>query len=71
MLDLVTKMLSSYISKTDLVSLGNNKNNLILHCDHIAQRAGVENVDEFREHVSVNAIHILEKEVEVDFSVKL
>lgn len=70
-LDLITKALNNYIEKTDLASVGKGHNNLILHCDKIAKKAGVDNIDEIKALVSINSLHSIDKGIEADFSLIL
>lgn len=70
-LDLLTKMLNKDIEKIDLVSVGQNSNNLILHCDKIVQKAGVKDFHKIEESVTINALHVTDSGIEAEFSLKL
>lgn len=70
-LNLITKTLDNYIQKTECVSAGQHKNNLILHCDKIAAKAGIRDVEKFSNTIHLHSIHADERGVEVDFSLSV
>lgn len=70
---MLTKLLSGYAERTGMISWGADNNQIVLHLEEIARKAGVtqEKIDSLTTLLDIRALTVMEHELEIDFNLKL
>lgn len=74
-IDLVMKSIRAFLGKkienTDMLKWGNEKNQVILCIDKIADKCNIEGVGKLKDKIEIHSINVLENELEIGFAMKL